>query len=190
MAKTSTKSVSKKATKRPVTARSTQAPKASALVKVRRSKIHGSGVFALKPIRKGTRIIEYIGDRVSHKEADRRYEDKAEDDNHTFLFIVDNRTVIDAGVGGNEARFINHACEPNCETVVEDRRVFIEAVRAIKTGQELNYDYQIKRDRSDPKNVDEVYACRCGAATCRGSMLEPKKPAKKKKRASARRRSR
>ena len=90
--------------------------------RVRRSKIHGTGVFATRHIPKGTRILEYLGERISHAEADRRYADKADDDNHTFLFTVDGRTVIDAGVGGNEARWINHSCDPNCETVVEDRR--------------------------------------------------------------------
>ena len=95
------------------------------MFKVRRSRVHGQGVFALRRIRKGTRIVEYLGDRVSHREADQRYEDRDERDNHTFLFIVDARTVIDAGVGGNDARFINHSCDPNCQTVIEERRVFI-----------------------------------------------------------------
>jgi hypothetical protein len=141
------------------------------LLEVRNSAIHGHGVFALRRIAAGARIIEYAGDRISHAEADRRYEDRPDDDNHTFLFIVDKRTVIDAGVGGNEARFINHACDPNCETVIENRRVFIEAVRDIEPGEELKYDYQILRETDDPPNVDEVWACHCGAATCRGTML-------------------
>lgn len=188
MAKTSDKSSLKKSALRSFAT----AP----LFKVRKSKIHGSGVFAARQIRKGTRILEYTGDRVSHAEADRRYENRPEDDNHTFLFIVDSRTVIDAGVDGNEARFINHRCDPNCETVIEDRRVFIEAVRIIESGEELAYDYQIKRDKSDPKNVDEIFACRCGAPDCRGTMLEPKKIKRKvkttgkKKRARAGRRRR
>jgi SET domain-containing protein len=149
--------------------RSTREP----LFKVRNSKIHGKGVFALRRIRKGTRITEYVGDRVSHAEADRRYEDKAHDDNHTFLFIVDGRTVIDGGVDGNDARFINHSCDPNCESVVEDRRVFVEAIRTIEPGDELTYDYQITRDADDPDDIDEVFACRCGVAGCRGTMLWP-----------------
>jgi uncharacterized protein len=143
------------------------------MIKVRNSKIHGKGVFALRRIRKGTRITEYLGERVSHAEADRRYEDKAHDDNHTFLFIVDARTVIDAGVGGSDARFINHSCNPNCETVVENRRVFVEAIRTLQPGEELSYDYQIMRDRDDPDDIDEVFACRCGADDCRGTMLWP-----------------
>ncbi|MGA0100291.1 MAG: SET domain-containing protein, partial [Steroidobacteraceae bacterium] len=115
----------------------TQKPGSAPLYKVRQSRIHGRGVFAARKIRKGTRVIEYLGERVSHAEADRRYEDKARDDNHTFLFVVDRRTVIDAGVDGNEARWINHSCDPNCESVFEDRRVFIEAVRTIQPGEEL-----------------------------------------------------
>jgi hypothetical protein len=149
--------------------------KAQPMFKVRNSRIHGKGVFALRRIRKGTRITEYLGERVSHAEADRRYEDKAHDDNHTFLFIVDARTVIDAGVGGSDARFINHSCAPNCETVVEHRRIFIEAIRTIEPGDELSYDYQIGRDADDPEDVDTIYACRCGAAECRGTMLWPAK---------------
>ena len=143
------------------------------LFEVRASALHGNGVFALRRIRKGTRITEYLGERISHAEADRRYESKDADDNHTFLFIVDARTVIDAGVDGNEARFINHACEPNCESVIENRRVFIEALRSIEPGEELTYDYQIQREADDPPDVDEIFACRCGFPGCRGSMLWP-----------------
>jgi uncharacterized protein len=143
------------------------------MFEVRKSRLHGKGAFALRRIRKGTRIVEYLGERISHAEADRRYETKEANDNHTFLFIVDGRTVIDAGVDGNEARFVNHACEPNCESVIEKRRVFIEAVRTIQPGEELTYDYQIQREADDPDDVDEVFACRCGAPGCRGSMLWP-----------------
>ena len=148
------------------------------LIEVRDSPLHGKGVFALQSIPKGTRVIEYLGERVSHREADRRYGDKDANDNHTFLFIVDSRTVIDAGVDGNEARFVNHACEPNCESVIAARRVFIEALRTIEPGEELTYDYQIQRDDDDPPDVDEIFACRCGFAGCRGTMLwsEPVAP--------------
>jgi SET domain-containing protein len=158
----------------------------SPLIKVRRSRVHGMGVFAVKPIRKGTRIIEYLGERVSHAEADRRYDDKDASDNHTFLFTVDRKTVIDAGVGGNDARYFNHCCDPNCESVIEDRRVFIESIRDIEPGEELSYDYQISREADDPPDVDEVFACRCGATKCRGTMLwPPKRPKKKAKGRSA-----
>ena len=143
------------------------------LLEVRHSRVHGRGVFALRRIRQGTRVIEYQGERVSHAKADRRYEGRDHDDHHTFLFILDARTVIDAGVGGNEARFINHSCEPNCESVIESDRIFIYATRTIEPGEELAYDYQIQRERDDPPNVDELFACRCGAPACRGTMLAP-----------------
>jgi uncharacterized protein len=143
------------------------------LIEVRRSRVHGRGVFALRRIRKGTRVIEYLGERISHRVADRRYADHDENDNHTFLFSVDRGIVIDAGVGGNDARFINHSCGPNCESVIERRRVYIDALRDIAPGEELSYDYQIGRERGDPPNVDEIYTCRCGSKQCRGTMLWP-----------------
>jgi uncharacterized protein len=146
---------------------------AQPLIEVRDSALHGKGVFALRRIEEGTRVIEYLGERVSHREADRRYGDKDPQDNHTLLFIVDARTVIDAGVDGNEARFVNHACEPNCESVIEARRVFIDALRTIEPGEELTYDYQIQREPDDPPDLDAIFACRCGFGGCRGTMLHP-----------------
>lgn len=157
--------------------------------RVRRSKIHGTGVFAACDIKKGTRISEYVGDRISHAEADRRYADKADDDNHTFLFTVDNRIVIDGGVGGNDAKYINHSCDPNCETVIDARRVFIEAIRDIRKGDELGYDYLIERDDSDPPDVDVIWACRCGSPKCRGTMLLPRKPKRKKAKKTAKKKA-
>ncbi len=142
-------------------------------IKVRNSRIHGKGVFAAKRIPKGTRVIEYLGERITHGEADARYADHDPNDNHTFLFVVNRRTVIDANHQGNDARFINHSCDGNCESAIEDNRVFIDAVRTIEPGEELGYDYEIGRDKSDPPNVDEIYACRCGNKSCRGSMLWP-----------------
>jgi uncharacterized protein len=152
------------------------------MIEVRHSPIHGHGVFALRKIRKGTRVIEYRGDRVSHEVADARYEGKHSSDNHTFLFTVDSKTVIDAGVEGNDARFINHACDPNCESVISNKRVYIEAIRTIRPGDELSYDYRIQRDLEDSPDVDAIFACRCGAANCRGSMLEPRKKPRTAKR--------
>ena len=161
----------------------------SDLMQVRRSRVHGKGAFATAAVARGTRLIEYLGERISHKEADRRYESKDANDNHTFLFIVDSRTVIDAGVDGNDARFINHSCDPNCESVIEGRRVYIEAIRAIQPGAELSYDYQIQREDADPPDVDEIFACRCGASGCRGTMLWPaERPAKRKAKRKAKRR--
>jgi hypothetical protein len=144
-------------------------------------------VFALRRIRKGTTVIEYLGDRLSHAKADARYEHKDPKDNHTFLFTVDSKIVIDGGVDGNDARYINHGCDPNCESTTLDRRIFIEAIRTIQPGEELTYDYQIQRDADDAPDVDEVFACRCGAASCRGSMLEAPVKAPKARRPAARR---
>lgn len=136
------------------------------LYKVRQSRIHGRGVFAARKIRKGTRVIEYLGERVSHAEADRRYEDKARDDNHTFLFVVDRRTVIDAGVDGNEARWINHSCDPNCESQITRGRVWIVSLRKIKAGEELTYDYYYDYDHY------HEHPCRCGAEDCAGFIVK------------------
>jgi uncharacterized protein len=175
------KSVRRPAAKKPVVMN-------SPLVEARNSQIHGRGVYAIMPIKKGARVIEYLGERISHAEADARYEKKGDDDGHTFLFIASNRTVIDAGVDGNDARFINHSCNPNCETVIENSRVFIDAIRNIKVGEELGYDYQLTWESTDDPAELALYACRCGAKKCRGTMLdkEPtdlrdsKKKAKKK----------
>lgn len=148
-------------------------PAAPSLYEVRRSRIHGSGVYAVRPIRKGTRIVEYLGDRISHEEADARYSAKGQDDGHTFLFVVDEDTVIDAGVGGNDARFINHSCAPNCDTVIDGGRIYIEALRGIDSGEELGYEYGLTWETTDDPGELANYACRCGAPGCRGTMLDP-----------------
>ena len=146
--------------------------------RTRRSRIHGTGAFATRPIRKGQRIDEYVGEHISHDEADRRHSQKEENDSHTFLFTLDRKTVVDATDGGNDSRFINHSCEPNCEVTIEDGRIFIYALNALKAGDELLYDYNIGRSSEDPENQEQIFACRCGAKTCRGTMLEPKKQAR------------
>ena len=154
------------------TSASTVFPSTSPLIAVYDSPIHGRGVRAVMNIKKGARVIEYLGERVSHDEADRRYDEKGQDDGHTFLFIASNRTVIDAGVNGNEARYVNHSCAPNCETVIEKSRVFIEAIRNIQAGEELGYDYQLTWESTDDPAELANYACRCGAKRCRGTMLD------------------
>lgn len=142
---------------------------------VRNSKIHGKGVFATRKIPAGTRIIEYKGERIDWKEANRREEAKPADCFHTFFFSLDDGRIIDGGVRGSDARWINHACEPNCEAQEEDGRVFIYALRDIRRGEELNYDYGLILDQRHTPALKRAYACRCGAPGCRGTMLAPKR---------------
>ena len=140
---------------------------------VRNSGIHGRGVFATKKIRKGTVILEYKGQRTSYDKAVRRPDSDRTDSAHTFLFELDDGRVIDAGVRGNAARWINPSCDPNCATFEdEDSRVFIEAKRKIRRGEELCYDYRLNVEGRLSKLERAEYACRCGSAKCRGSMLD------------------
>jgi len=147
---------------------------------LRQSEIQGRGGLATRPIRKGTRIIEYLGERISHDEADKRYDDTGMGRHHTFLFSIDTKIVIDAAVNGNEARFINHSCAPNCEAIDERKRIYIEAIRDIAAGEELTYDYAYERDGTEDEEWERLYMCKCGAATCRGTILAPPKPRGKK----------
>ena len=149
------------------------------LFEIRNSPIQGFGGFATQRIRKGTRIIEYIGERITSEEGDRRYSDEDEHP-HVLLFVVDKHTVIDAAVGGNDARFINHSCEPNCKTVVEKKRVYIKALKTIAAGEELTYDYNLTREGNDTPETEKQFACHCGAKTCRGTMLAPRKEKQKR----------
>jgi SET domain-containing protein len=139
------------------------------MIEVRNSPIHGRGAFAAAPIRKGRRIIEYTGRRMPWKDVPDDV-----DETHTFLFgINDGLDVIDPEIGGNEARWINHSCEPNCEAIEEeDGRVFIYALRNIKPGEELFYDYQLEVDEPITEEVIAESPCGCGSATCRGTLLQ------------------
>ncbi|MFN2564757.1 MAG: SET domain-containing protein [Gemmatimonadaceae bacterium] len=149
---------------------------------LRPSPIAGVGAFAIRPIKKGTRIIEYTGERISNAEADRRYDEDKMKSHHTFLFTLNRRTVVDAAVGGNEARFINHSCAPNCEAVIVDaKRIYIEAIKDIMVGEELCYDYQYERTDDHTAEDERFYACQCGAPNCRGTILAPKKKKRKRK---------
>jgi uncharacterized protein len=155
------------------------------LFEIRTSPIAGLGAFALRRIRAGRRIIEYLGRRISTAEADAQYDDDGMDQHHTVLFSVDDDTVIDASVDGNDARFINHACAPNCQAVNEGGRIFIEAIADIEPGAELVYDYALTRDEPWDPRWAELYACHCGAPKCRGILLaSPQPPARKKKAAA------
>jgi SET domain-containing protein len=165
------------ATKNPAAAKPTR-PYA-----VRNSKIHGRGVFAIRTIRKGTRVIEYRGERTSWEDALERPQSDPDNPYHTFFFELSDGQVIDANVRGNAARWINHSCDANCESYEhDDGRVWIEARRKIRAGEEITYDYRLSLDEKLTKKVRKAYACRCGAENCRGLLLvEPKKKKKKKK---------
>jgi SET domain-containing protein len=139
----------------------------STLLEVRPSGVHGRGVYAARLIPEDTRIIEYTGERVSWEDAP-----NDEDDPHTFNFGLENGQVINPEIGGNEARWINHSCDPNCEAIEEDDRIFIYAMRDIQAGEELFYDYALELDEPITEESKKEHECLCGSANCRGTMLE------------------
>jgi uncharacterized protein len=141
---------------------------------IRPSPIQGLGAFATRFIPAGTRLIEYAGQRLTPAEADARYPD---DDgrHHTFLFAIDDDIVIDAAFEGNEARFINHSCDPNCDAVIDDSRIWIETIRDVEPGEELAYDYAYILEERHTPAAKRRYPCSCGAATCRGTILGKKR---------------
>lgn len=142
---------------------------------VRNSLVHGKGMFAGRNIPEGSRLIEYKGEIITAREADRRVSLKADDDFHTFFFSLENGKIIDGGRFGNKARWFNHSCEPNCEAREEEGRVFIYALRDIEEGEELNYDYGLVLDVRHTPAIKKAYECRCGAKTCRHTLLAPKR---------------
>lgn len=154
---------------------------AQALFEVRDSPINGLGAFAVRSIPAGTRIVEYTGEIITPKEADRRAAVK-DNDAHTFFYTLNKRKIVDAGVGGNESRFINHSCDPNCEGEIERGHIYIDAIRDIAPGEELTYDYHLYLDRPLRKGERALFTCRCGSAKCRGTILDPKlHPQRKRK---------
>ncbi|HTI64541.1 MAG TPA: SET domain-containing protein-lysine N-methyltransferase [Gemmatimonadaceae bacterium] len=142
---------------------------------LRRSAIHGLGGFARRDIPRGTRIIEYTGEKISNAEADRRYDDESMKRHHTFLFILNSRTCVDAAFEGNAARFLNHSCAPNCEAVIERGHIWIEALTDIPAGAELVYDYQYEDDPEYTEEDLRFYACHCGAPNCRGTIVKTRR---------------
>ncbi|CAG4925442.1 SET domain-containing protein [Paraburkholderia gardini] len=157
-------------------------------IAVRRSGVHGKGVFAVEAIAAGERLIEYKGERITWKEALRRHPHNPDEPNHTFYFALDSGRVIDGKVDGNSARWINHSCAPNCEAEEIDGHVYVHALRDIEAGEELFYDYGLVIDARQTKKLKKEYECRCGARKCRGTMLaapdkaeKAEKKAKKKK---------
>ena len=161
-------------------------------IQVRRSGVHGKGVFALVDIPRGERIIEYTGELISWDEAQRRHPHDPQDPNHTFYFHIDDQHVIDALYGGNASRWINHSCAPNCEADEDEGRIFIKSRRKIKAGEELNYDYGLVIDEPLTPELKAEYPCWCHSKTCRGTLLssdldtaEGRDKKKKKKQAKA-----
>ena len=134
-------------------------------IEVRDSGVHGRGVYAAAPIAAGTKIIEYTGERITWDVAVDRHPHDPAQPNHTFYFHLDGGLVIDA----------LYACAPNCEADEVDGRVFIKALRDIAPGEELFYDYGLVLDERHTAKVKKQFACWCGALTCRGTMLAPKK---------------
>lgn len=144
-------------------------------VTVRRSGVHGKGVFAARRIAAGEQVMEYKGERISWKEALRRHPHNPDEPNHTFYFALDDGRVIDGKIDGNSAKYINHSCAPNCEAEEADGRVFIHALRDIEPDEELYYDYGLVIDGRITKKLKKEYECRCGSKKCRGTMLALKK---------------
>ncbi|RKH06434.1 SET domain-containing protein [Corallococcus sp. CA053C] len=166
-------------------------PTPSIPFELRQSPIQGLGAFATRRIRKGARIIEYIGERITQAEADVRYDDESMERHHTFLFNLDDDTVLDAGTVHNESRYINHSCEPNCQSLIDKGHIHIYALRTIEPGEELTYDYAYERTPEMDDDAEGLYVCRCGTPSCRGTILAPEKkaPARRKKAASKAKRS-
>ncbi|PYL16493.1 MAG: SET domain-containing protein-lysine N-methyltransferase [Verrucomicrobia bacterium] len=146
----------------------TPGKRSSLSIEVRESRVHGRGVYATRAIRKGTRIIQYTGKRILWNDVPDDL-----DDPHTFLFGLDDGIhVIDPAIGGNEARWINHSCQPNCEAIEEaDERVFIYALRDLRPGEELFYDYALEMDEPVTEQLKRECECFCGVPECRRTML-------------------
>ena len=142
---------------------------------LRPSPMQGFGAFATQFIPAGVRLIEYAGERLTPAAADARYPEGADERHHTFLFAIDDDVVIDAAVDGNEARFINHCCEPNCDAVIEDHRIWIDTIRDVSPGEELAYDYAYVLPERHSPAAKRRYPCSCGAAQCRGTILARKR---------------
>ena len=142
---------------------------------IRASRIQGLGAFATSRIPAGTRLIEYAGERLTPAMADERYPDLPGERHHTYLFAIDDDVVIDAAVDGNDARWINHSCDPNCDAVVDDGRIWIETIRDVAPGEELAYDYAYELEERHTPRAKKRFPCNCGARSCRGTLLTKKR---------------
>lgn len=146
------------------------------------STIHGQGVFAARDLPPNHTLMQYRGRLLTHAQADASFNENV-DSGHTFLFTLNDHYVIDAGVGGNSARWINHSCDPNCQAVVLESprgnpagdRIVIQTIRAIQAGEELTYHYGIKLAVPHSKRLKRIWACHCGARNCTGTLLVQKR---------------
>jgi SET domain-containing protein len=147
-------------------------------IRVGRSRIHGRGVFAKRKIPKGTRVIEYLGERILVEEFCR--DPEGTEPARVYALYLDENTVIDGALNGNDARFVNHSCDPNCEAYCVDERVYIYAMSDIARGEELTFDYKLAVMRNRPGDIQDsnAHICRCGSANCRGTMLAATEPGK------------
>jgi hypothetical protein len=171
-----TKKVAKKAAKKVVAKQADPKPTNPPLrTFVRRSPIHGRGVFAKVDIPKGERVIEYKARKITWAQADRWYADDESKPSHTFLFTLDDKYVLDGNKDANSARWINHSCSPNCESDIVDGRIWIESIRNIKAGDELFYDYNITLETPHTPAEKRRWSCRCGSKNCRGTLLGKKR---------------
>ncbi len=131
-------------------------------------------MFAASAIVQHALVIEYTGELISHHEAERRYPEQS-GPQHTFVLELDGERVIDANVGGNDARFINHSCDPNLEPIAIGDQMWLVALCGITAGEELGYDYAIELDERHTIAHKRRFPCACGAATCRKTLLRPKR---------------
>ena len=136
--------------------------------KVRKSKIHGNGVFATKRIKKNTKIIEYIGEKIIKSEGDKRSAKRikkylnSELDGSVYIFELNKKYDIDGSPLYNKARYINHSCDPNCEVEIIEEKIWITAIKDIKKTDELSYDYGYEFDSDDFRD----HICKCGSKNC------------------------
>jgi SET domain-containing protein len=140
------------------------------LLEIRRSGIHGYGVFARATIKRGVRLIEYVGEKITKKEAERRaYRQMARSDKHgdgaVYIFDLNSRYDIDGNVAWNPARRINHSCDPNCRIYDENGRLWIYSGKALAAGEELSYNYGYELE------AYEDHPCRCGVGSCVGYIV-------------------
>ena len=141
--------------------------------KVKSSKIHGSGIFATEDIKKGVKIIEYIGQKITKKEGDKRSEKRIKKflnskvTGSVYIFELNDKYDIDGSFKYNKARYINHSCRPNCEVEITRGRIWIKSIKNIKKETELSYDYGYEFDRDDYKD----HRCKCGNNNCIGYIV-------------------